>query len=271
MAKLCMSKMLPLFKIICTISCVISIFVLEMTTIAVAVTLEDDVVPFQCPLTPVLWNLKNKPPIYKTNMLRKRVGAASFARGKFIHIYGRILDNSCVPLIQATVEIWHADSKGHLRYNIPEQSNTLTDLDLYSNTNSFSVLSAKEEIIENDKVDQNFSGSGAVTTDNMGYYHFYTVMPGALAHDIPKIFFSINHRQVPMFETVMNFPKTARSNENASKKTSIRQGVDSERSKLLTAKLEDTSPTKTSEQDMEPDDIYRFDIVLDTRSRYRSY
>ncbi len=266
-----MTQFLSLFKIVC----IIALFSTDFFSLGIlksdgnATTETDTILQFQCPLTPVVWNLNSKPPIYKTNMLRKRVGSALFAEGKFIHVYGRVLDSNCVPLTQATVEIWQADSRGHLRYNLPSKSNVLTDLDLYSNTNSFAAVDAKQAISENEKADPNFSGSGSVTTDNLGYYHFYTVIPGGLNNSEPKIFFSIHHRQVPSFETTMYFPQKSPGNKSKKQKSYQTKNLNPGKSYLLIASLEESSGNESKSTKNE--DVYRFDIILDTKSKYRGY
>jgi protocatechuate 3,4-dioxygenase, alpha subunit len=75
------------------------------------------------------------------------------AQGEHITIEGRVTDGDGLPVTDALVEIWQANSHG--RYDHPED--------------------------EQDKpLDDGFSGFGRAPTDEQGMFRFYTVKPGAV-------------------------------------------------------------------------------------------
>jgi protocatechuate 3,4-dioxygenase, alpha subunit len=79
------------------------------------------------------------------------VGAGT--EGEHITIEGRITDGDGLPITDALVEIWQANSHG--RYDHPED--------------------------EQDKpLDAAFSGFGRAPTDEQGVFRFYTIKPGAV-------------------------------------------------------------------------------------------
>lgn len=194
--------------------------------------------------TPALWDMSQKPKIYMTNNLRKRVGAFEFARGKPITIRGRILDEKCEPVKWAVVQIWHADAGGNRRFNIPEFT-YVNDSSLYSDKNHFTGSDNYEQ--EDEAVDPFFVGSGSSTTDNAGAYTFHTIMPGSIDRTIrPHIWMNISGRELNEFYTVMLFP------EHSNQVTFLGKDLNEESMKLLTCK-------KIADQE------YYFEIVLQSR------
>ena len=85
-----------------------------------------------------------------------------------IILTGRVVNRAGRPVIDALVEIWHADSKGQYRH--PSDSNTGT-------------------------IDPGFLGYGAQRTGEDGHYRFITIKPGAYEHQgqvrAPHIHFQI--------------------------------------------------------------------------------
>ncbi|MCB2082325.1 MAG: hypothetical protein KDD76_06765, partial [Rickettsiales bacterium] len=111
-----------------------------------------DITILDCALTPEVETVSITYPgtakINRTNNLRRKTGSAWVAKGVPVLIKGRVLDERCVPVPHALVEIWQADSKGR-------------------------TLDGKGTHI----MDPFFQGSGAAYTNNVGEYSFLTVYP----------------------------------------------------------------------------------------------
>lgn len=88
--------------------------------------------------------------IVRTNNLRRKTGSGFFAKGKKIYIKGRVFDDNCVPVSNATIQIWQADYKGVFR----------------------------DDVSNPDEEDPYFAGSGETKTNNLGHFSFITVLPG---------------------------------------------------------------------------------------------
>jgi protocatechuate 3,4-dioxygenase beta subunit len=186
----------------------------------------------QCEITPQIWLLKTPPPIQTTNNLRRAVGSPNFAKGQFIILEGMITDEQCVPISDATVEIWQANSKGWLDYTH----------------------------VKSNKSDPNFMGTGSMITNNMGHYNFLTVMPGSISQSrAPHINVRVRHRDFQAFESVIYF-----ENSHLNKSDSIlnREVKPCKRNSLI-AKEQDYS--------MNDGIVYRLNITLDGSNRYKKY
>ena len=75
------------------------------------------------------------------------------AAGQLIQVGGRVLDEDGLPVKHTIIEIWHANASG--RYMHPMDANSPNPLD------------------------DNFVGSGRITTDAQGGYEFLTIKPAA--------------------------------------------------------------------------------------------
>ena len=133
----------------------------------------------ECYQTPEIWELGILPKTYHTNNLTRKTGAAVFAKGTFIKITGKILDDNCVPVSGAKVRIWQANANGV--YEFLKGNNELKD--------------------------KNFTGSGISITDNLGRYVFYTVYPGKPENRVPHVMFKVQHDNFQQLETEMFFPE----------------------------------------------------------------
>jgi protocatechuate 3,4-dioxygenase beta subunit len=191
-----------------------------------------------CPITPEVESDMRVPKIYKTNNLRKRTGYASFAKGEFIVISGIITDSYCVPVKNATVQIWHADASGNYK-SVPNDG-YLNDSMMYGKQ-----VDRFEQVINGDVADENFTGSGSTTTDNLGRFIFLSVMPGGSK---PLVNFRVVHKDFNDMKTVMYF-------KNA---TSVNQ--------LLVAKK-----SGSVENDEIKEDIYQYNITLNGKNKYLNY
>lgn len=191
-----------------------------------------------CPITPEIeYNVK-VPQIYKTNNLRKRTGYAEFAKGHFIRISGILTDNFCVPIKNATIQIWQTDSNG--RYKSIPTDDYLNDSTMYRKQ------SERFEDVSNDELaDKNFTGSGSTITDNLGRFTFFSVMPGGPK---PLVNFRIIHKDFNDIKTVMYF-----------------QSSDSADSLLIATKEGVVSYDEVQES------IYKYNITLNGKNKYTNY
>ncbi len=220
----------------------------------------DSVMALSCTSTPAVWyGAAEKPPFYSTNNLRRKVGYAQFASGQCIQIIGRVLDRSCVPIQNALVQMWHADKNGFYRYNSSEKRGYLNDNILY--TAPVDQIPASNIQTNSDKLDKMFVGSGSAITDNLGYYRFYTIMPGIIEDSSPRVHFNIVYSRLMRLETTMFFPGNYRDSE-------LRAISDSEllRGALVAIKLKEEEKFYDK---VCP--IYRFDITMNIDAKYREY
>lgn len=113
-----------------------------------------------------------------SNNLAKKSGSFYRAFGEIIFIQGTITDSFGLPISAAVVEIWQANSAGKYHTLLEEDS---------------------------EYIDKYFNMSGRAITDNLGNYHFITIMPGASAGRAPHINFNIYHEKFGKIETEMYF------------------------------------------------------------------
>lgn len=105
------------------------------------------------------------------------------AEGQFIKVSGRIVDQYGMPVNQALIDIWQANSFGKYHH---------------------------ERDLRRVKVDENFQGWGTVQTDDNGFYHFRSVKPGPYPADgkwmrPPHIHFKVAKRGYRELTTQMYF------------------------------------------------------------------
>ncbi|MFI4983602.1 MAG: dioxygenase [Rickettsiales bacterium] len=195
---------------------------------------EDEVYVKNCPTTPALWEIKGSPEIAKTNNLRRKTGSSEFASGDFVVISGRIVDENCVPITEATVEIWQNNALG---------------LDQASET-------------RDQNVDPNFLATGTAITDNLGFYDFFTIFPGKGKNGrVPHINFRVKHRDFQPLETEMFFENQLGNETDVM----LNQEIPAAKQKLLIAKAE------KNDNDLEKGIKYVFDITLEGINKYKKY
>lgn len=113
----------------------------------------------------------------KTNDLHWKTGSPYAAEGKLITVTGKVVDENCLPIQNAAVEIWHADSAGKYVGNDEDPSR-----------------------------DEYFAGSGLAYTNNMGLFKFYTILPGSEGENkTPYINFKVRSGENSI-QTRMYFP-----------------------------------------------------------------
>ncbi len=113
-----------------------------------------------------------------TNNLAKKSGSFYRAFGEVIFIQGTVSDSFGVPITDAVIEIWQANSAG--KYH--------------------TLLEPGSEYI-----DKYFNMSGRAITDNLGNYHFITIMPGSFPGRAPHINVNIFHPKFGRLETEVYF------------------------------------------------------------------
>lgn len=105
-----------------------------------------------------------EPAIFETsnNLLRKAGEEALFC-GESIVVYGRVIDQNCVPVSDAKVYAWQTDCKGKYPYK-----------------------ALKKDVVDKELMDEKsnltFVGNGTATTNNKGEFHFVTIYPPPM-HD----------------------------------------------------------------------------------------
>lgn len=215
----------------------------------------DNVMALDCLPTPALWEERLMPEIYMGNNLWRSVGSAEFADGDYIEVMGRVLDSNCVPVSNALVEIWQLDDNGYDVNYYGQEDKTDEDIN-----------EERKNLLTN-MVNKNFIGSGSINTDNLGYYRFYTIMPGrANEGRMPHINFNVRHKNFGEFRTQMYFPI---DQYDVNKDILITKDVtDSMLRKLLVATK--TSSSKNVGAGI-PVQVYRFDIVLIGSDPYKGY
>ncbi len=170
------------------------------------------------------------------NYLQLPAGKAVEAPGQKILLTGQILDEACVPVSGAVVEIWQNDPYGRW------------------------ILANAEDLVSVKPV---FNGAGRTATDNQGIFHFITLFPAPLSDKrsktvrAPNFNIKIVAEGVKPFSTVLYFADD-RHNENDPifKKLSMsaRQSV--------SIPVDDGSPDFLNG---------KFTLVLPAKTPYRGY
>ncbi|WP_395462982.1 protocatechuate 3,4-dioxygenase [Wolbachia endosymbiont of Cantharis cryptica] len=138
-----------------------------------------DPILLNCIETPEIYDLDARPKNFNSsNNLRRKPGSPNSATGELISIVGRITDINCLPIQNAVVSIWHANSRG---------------------------VNHCDENTKDNQRDPNFAGSGRFIVNNLGYYNFITVAPGKIGDRAPHINFLVQHPDFPEFTTQMFF------------------------------------------------------------------
>ena len=217
----------------------------------------DHVMSLSCQTTPFASDYTNITRVNKSNNTWRKAGSGIFSDGQYIVVTGRVIDNHCTPVSNALIEI--SLKCGHNPTNY-------TDKDDQCNDN---ILTA------------------SALTDNLGYYRFYTIMPGSMvnennqdsyedgenikstgqlgADDIPYIQFVISHEELHQFRTQMFFPEERHSIEKNFMINAVVPNAQ-ERKRLVAQKINDEFSEKPYNMDITN---YKFDITLDGTLIYK--
>lgn len=156
------------------------LLILLISTVYTLPLFASDPILLNCIQTPEIHDVDIRPKSFNSsNNLRRKAGSPDVALGELIYISGRVTDINCLPIQNAVVSVWHANTFG------------------YS---------------DNKQNDQNFAESGRYITNNLGYYNFITVMPGNIDSRAPHINFLVQHPEFPEFTTQMFFTEYNCSN-----------------------------------------------------------
>ena len=169
-----------------------------------------------------------------TNNLAKKAGSFYRAFGEIIFLQGAVVDSFGVPIEGAVIEVWQTNAAG--KYH------TLLEPD-------------------SEYVDEYFNMSGRAITDNLGNYHFITIMPGANPGRAPHINMNIYHQKFGKIEAEMYFedhPYNATDYQYLA--------YDEDERKLLTAKV-------VNSDILNPNSIKlcTFDITMRGTHQYKSF
>ncbi len=128
------------------------------------------------------------------NNLRRETGSGFTAAGKPIVIRGYILDNFCLPVANARVELWHADADG----NYPWADKNYEGY---------------------------FQGFGVHYTNNLGEFSFLTVKPGSKNKKKPPfVSFKVTEAKLGSMSTRMYFPEEPSNRYDEGLKNAVNKG-----------------------------------------------
>jgi protocatechuate 3,4-dioxygenase beta subunit len=113
-----------------------------------------------------------------TNNLAKKAGSFYRAYGEIVYVQGTLTDSFGVPIHNAVIEVWQTNSAG--KYHTLLESGS-------------------------GYVDKFFNMSGRAVSDNLGNYHFITIMPGASSGRAPHVNMNVYHPRFGKLETEMYF------------------------------------------------------------------
>lgn len=141
-----------------------------------------------CDVTPSMEHVYiPKEQFKKSNNLIRKPGSALKARGEYVSIKGQVMDEDCLPISDAVIQIWQTDSAGGY-------------LESYKTHSEWTLVSAD--------YDKNFAYSGSTQTNNLGEYNFVTILPSSKIEEAaPRINFIIKHPDFKEITTMMYFNK----------------------------------------------------------------
>jgi len=169
-----------------------------------------------------------------SNNLAKKVGAFYRAFGEVIFIQGTVTDSFGVPIHNAIIEIWQANSAG--KYHTLLESNSRY-------------------------IDKYFNMSGKAITDNIGNYFFITIMPGSTPGRAPHINMNVFHPKFGKLETEMYF-----EGHPLNKDDYQYMAYDDEDQKLLTANVHTQDVTNPNSIK-----VFTFDITMKGIHKYKKF
>ena len=143
---------------------------------------------FNCKLTPSLAGADEHYPgkgkVEKSNKLARAAGKALVAEGERLFFMGRILDERCMPVEGAHIELWQTNPKG--KY----------------------VWASKGKLMAPSAA---FAGSGTATTNNLGEFQFDTLFPGPYRERAPSLNLRITHPDLTPLTTQIFFGNDRRN------------------------------------------------------------
>lgn len=144
-----------------------------------------------CPQTPSVVGASSSYPgkerIVQSSRIALPAGKAVYARGELIYFSGVVYDRDCVPIANASVELWQTNTEGKYRYS-----------------DTGELLSP----------DPSFAGSGKAMTNNLGEYQFLTVFPGPYGRRAPHVHIRVTHEDFPTLFTEVFFEGDRRNDRD---------------------------------------------------------
>lgn len=134
-----------------------------------------------CPITKEIFNDYEPAEFAKSNNLLRQAGEEAIYCGQRIIVYGRVLDQNCVPVSDAKVYAWQVGCDAKYPYK-PLKS--FVDKEMYK-----------------EKKESTFIGHGTATTNNKGEFIFVTTYPKAVHELGPHMNFKIQHRELGTRQT----------------------------------------------------------------------
>lgn len=110
----------------------------------------------------------------KTNNLLRKTGEESMFCGESVIVYGRVLDQNCVPISDAKLYAWQTDCQGKYPYKALKEK--IVDAELMGEESNLT-----------------FVGNGTATTNNKGEFHFITVYPPSMHGVGPHLNVRVEH------------------------------------------------------------------------------
>lgn len=131
--------------------------------------------------------------INKNGNLMRKPGAVERARGQYVHITGHVVDEQCVPIPNAVIQIWQHDDQG-------------------KGLNDYITKTVWDT--RDPDYDKNFAYTGTAQTDNNGKFSLLTIFPGVKEEDeisAPHINIKVLHSDFKTLKTRMYFAKHPRN------------------------------------------------------------
>jgi len=126
--------------------------------------------------------------VIRCNKLIRPAGKAEDADGQPLIFGGRVVDERCIPVQGAHVELWQADA-----------------MSKYGQA-SAAALGAPDAV---------FAGSGKAVSNNRGEFRFETVFPGAVKGRAPRLQLRIAHPELKTLTTELFFENDHRNAKDA--------------------------------------------------------
>ena len=141
-----------------------------------------------CKLTPTVsgadGSYPGKEKIVASNRLAMPAGKAAYADGQRLVFTGRVLDQRCIPVEGAKVQLWQTNAKGKYQWL------------------------SKGDLIAPEAA---FAGSGTAMTNNMGEFSFDTIFPGPYGKRAPHMHIRVEHRDLVPLTTEVFFRNDRRN------------------------------------------------------------
>ncbi len=172
---------------------------------------------YDCQLTPSMANANARYPgkdkVEKSNKLIRAASKAVLAKGDRLFFMGKVMDDRCVPVDNAHIELWQANTEGDYRY------------------------ASKGELMSPSGV---FAGSGTTTTNNLGEFQFDTIFPGPVKNRAPRLHVRITHPDLVPLTTELYFNNDRR---NIDDKPLMALNPDLRQRLMLLVDAQEISPT----------------------------